>query len=206
MKPSFFFTFVKLQVAVPPGGTFTLQVVEPIGAKLALTPSLTVNVPGATPEKVTVPLPATVEMVAVAVIVPDLRVKVKLPLPPTVFLVTTIEPKATLLKLQSVCIPALTVKVIGPEPLGPRGGGGGGRTPALQVALANTKPESTISLRVKVPGASALKVVLPVPPIVVTVALMVTELLSTKVKLPLPLPPTVFLVTTTEPKADRKSV
>src|SRR5438105_11216655 len=100
MKPSFFFTFVKLQVAVPPGGTFTLQVVEPIGAKLALTPSLTVNVPGATPEKVTVPLPATVEMVAVAVIVPDLRVKVKLPFPPTVFLVTTIEPKATLLKLQ----------------------------------------------------------------------------------------------------------
>ena len=106
-----------------------------------------------------------------------------------------------MVKLQSVCIPALTVKVIGPEPLGalgPKGGGGGG-APALQVALANTKPESTISLRVKVPGASALKVVLPVLLVVVTVALMVTELLSTKVKLPLP--PTVFLVTTTEPKA-----
>src|SRR5207302_41885 len=103
-------------------------------------------------------------------------------------------PRALLVKLQSVCIPALTVKVIGPEPLGPRGGGGGGRTPALQVALANTKPESTISLRVKVPGASALKVVLPVLLVVVTVALMVTELLSTKVKLAVPVPPTVVIV------------
>src|SRR5437667_2489918 len=110
MNPSFFFTFVKLQVAVPPGATIALQVVEPIGAKLALTPSLTVNVPGATPEKVTVPLPATVEMVAVAVIVPDLRVKVKLPLPPTLFLVTTLEPKATLLKLQPLGAPGLTAE------------------------------------------------------------------------------------------------
>src|SRR5207253_5313287 len=89
---------------------------EPIGAKLALTPSLTVNVPGATPEKVTVPLPATVEMVAVAVMVPDLRVKVKLPFPPVVFLVTTIEPKATLLKLQPLDAPGLTVvtQLVGP--------------------------------------------------------------------------------------------
>src|SRR5438132_7524180 len=121
MKPSFFFTFVKLQVAVPPGGTFTLQVVEPIGAKLALTPSLTVNVPGATPEKVTVPLPATVEIVAVALTDsgPPVRVKVKLPVPPTVFLVTTIEPKATLLKLQPLDAPGLTVvtQLVGPTAL-----------------------------------------------------------------------------------------
>jgi len=62
-----------------------------------------------------------VEIVAVAPIElgPPLRVKVKLPVPPTVFLVTTIEPKATLLKLQPLDAPGLTVvtQLVGPTAL-----------------------------------------------------------------------------------------
>src|SRR5207302_853021 len=102
------------------------HVVNPLGVKLALAPSLTVYVaPGVSPPKVAVPLAdmvvPLVEIVAVALTDsgPPVRVKVKLPVPPTVFLVTTIEPKATLLKLQPLDAPGLTVvtQLVGPTAL-----------------------------------------------------------------------------------------
>src|SRR5438309_11749895 len=102
------------------------HVVNPLGVKLALAPSLTVYVaPGVRPPKVAVPLAdmvvPLVEIVAVALTDsgPPVRVKVKLPVPPTVFLVTTIEPKATLLKLQPLDAPGLTVatQLVGPTAL-----------------------------------------------------------------------------------------
>src|SRR5207249_12045512 len=98
---------VKLQGNEPPAGMTATHVVNPLGVKLALAPSLTVYVaPGVRPPKVAVPLAdmvvPLVEIVAVAPIElgPPLSVKVKLPVPPTVFLVTTIGPTAPLLKLQ----------------------------------------------------------------------------------------------------------
>ncbi len=117
---------VKLQGNEPPAGMTATHVVNPLGVKLALAPSLTVYVaPGVRPPKVAVPLAdmvvPLVEIVAVAPIElgPPLRVKVKLPVPPTVFLVTTIEPKATLLKLQPLDAPGLTVvtQLVGPTAL-----------------------------------------------------------------------------------------
>src|SRR5438132_12818343 len=107
---------VKLQGNEPPAGMTATHVVNPLGVKPALAPSLTVYVaPGVRPPKVAVPLAdmvvPLVEIVAVALTDsgPPVRVKVKLPVPPTVVLVTTIEPKATLLKLQPLDAPALTV-------------------------------------------------------------------------------------------------
>src|SRR5438132_10351397 len=114
---------VKLQGNEPPAGMTATHVVNPLGVKLALAPSLTVYVaPGVRPPKVAVPLAdmvvPLVEIVAVALTDsgPPVRVKVKLPVPPTVFLVTTIEPKATLLKLQPLEIGRATgmEKVVGP--------------------------------------------------------------------------------------------
>ena len=92
------------------------HVVNPLGVKLALAPSLTVYVaPGVRPPKVAVPLAdmvvPLVEIVAVALTDsgPPVRVKVKLPVPPTVFLVTTIEPRALFAKGQTNAWPATTI-------------------------------------------------------------------------------------------------
>src|SRR5207253_10428348 len=89
------------------------HVVNPLGVKLALAPSLTVYVaPGVRPPKVAVPLAdmvvPLVEIVAVALTDsgPPVRVKVKLPVPPTVFLVTTIEPRALFANGQTDACPA----------------------------------------------------------------------------------------------------
>src|SRR5205823_14255338 len=95
------------------------HVVNPLGVKLALAPSLTVYVaPGVRPPKVAVPLAdmvvPLVEIVAVALTDsgPPVRVKVKLPVPPTVFLVTTIEPKEMWIKLRLVGEPGPTVVMV----------------------------------------------------------------------------------------------
>src|SRR5205823_15079834 len=104
------------------------HVVNPLGVKLALAPSLTVYVaPGVRPPKVAVPLAdmvvPLVEIVAVALTDsgPPVRVKVKLPFPPTVFLVTTIEPKARSVKRQAGDEPGLSVVTVlfGPTALKP---------------------------------------------------------------------------------------
>src|SRR6266850_2190962 len=119
-------------------------------------------------------------------------VKTKLPLPPVVFLVTTTLPLALLAKLQVAMPPAVTVTVtLGLVP---------GGEPGVQLARSKTNPGSTLSLTVYVPGASALKVVVPMPAVVEIVADMVTLFLRVNTKLPLP--PVVFLVTTTLPLAE----
>src|SRR5439155_27324613 len=92
---------VKLQGNEPPAGMTATHVVNPLGVKLALAPSLTVYVaPGVRPPKVAVPLAdmvvPLVEMVTVALADsgPATRVKVQLPGPPTVVSVLKIWPKA----------------------------------------------------------------------------------------------------------------
>src|SRR6266550_3929702 len=186
MNAKTFFALVKVHVTVPPGGTMTLQLVEPIGVKLAETDSLTVYVPGARAVNVALPVPPLVEIVAVAVVLagPPLSVKSKLPLPPIVFLVTTTRPRATLLKTQLVLAwPAVTTAVHVVEPTGAKSG------------FAD-------SVTVYVPGASPLNVAVPCPaglPVVEIVAVIGTPFVSGKTKVPLP--SWVFFVTTTEPRA-----
>src|SRR5207249_11753333 len=68
-----------------------------------------------------------------------------------------------------------------------------------QAVVPSPKLESTIALRLTVAGARAVEMVLPVVLVVAAVAIEVAAPVSMKVKLPVP--PTVFLVTTTEPKA-----
>src|SRR2546422_8225771 len=75
-----------------------------------------------------------------------------------------------------------------------------GRGRGWRPAVSSSKPALGLSLTVYVPGASAEKVAVPTPVLVVTVAVMVTPL--ERVKMKVPSPPVVFLVTTTE---DRKS-
>src|SRR5439155_11888333 len=78
-----------------------VQLVDPDGAKSLLVPSVTVYVPDARLVNVAVPLPEMVVPVVVMVADmvtpgagPPLSVKVNIPLPPAVFLVTTTEPLA----------------------------------------------------------------------------------------------------------------
>src|SRR5437667_8978085 len=86
--------------AIEPGpATTAVHVVKPTGTKSELAASVTVYVPGARPLNVAVPLPATVlpvvEIVADIVTPPGpVSVKLNVPLPPVVFLVTTTEPMA----------------------------------------------------------------------------------------------------------------
>src|SRR5437588_808772 len=116
-------------------------------------------------------------MVAVAVVLegPPVRVKLKLPLPPIVFLVTTTEPRAALLKVHGVEPPAATTAVQVVEPTG-------------------TKSGLAVSVTVYVPGARPENVAVPWPsglPVVEIVAVMVTLLV--RVKTNVPFPPSVFL-------------
>src|SRR5437667_12307464 len=89
------------------------HVVNPLGVKLALAPSLTVYVaPGVRPPKVAVPLAdmvvPLVEIVAVALTDsgPPARVNARLPLPPTVLLVTTSGPRTLFATEHSDAAPA----------------------------------------------------------------------------------------------------
>src|SRR5207245_9448506 len=102
---------VKAQVALPPGVKLVVHITEPTAVKLEGTLSLTVKLaPGASPVKLPVrvivvpgPLPPTS---TVEPLTPPLPVseKVKLPVPPSTCLVTTIWPLAALVKAQSVLI------------------------------------------------------------------------------------------------------
>src|SRR5438477_4153827 len=92
------------------------HVVNPLGVKPALAPSLTVYVaPGVRPPKVAVPLAdmvvPLVEIVAVALTDsgPPVKVKVKQPVPATVFLVTTIDSRALFAQGQTTAWPATTI-------------------------------------------------------------------------------------------------
>src|SRR3989442_1483077 len=150
---------VKAQVKVAPGPTSALQLVEPTGAKSALGLSLTVYVPGASAEKVAVPTPVLVVTVAVMV-TPLERVKMKVPSPPVVFLVTTTEPLALFTNVQLKLVPGTTIAVQLVDPTG-------------------TKSGLAASVTVYVPGARPVKAVPPdakaVPPLVETLAVAVTD-------------------------------
>src|SRR3989442_1676943 len=124
MKPNAFFALVKEQVALPPAVTAGPQLVGPIGVKSGGTDSLTVKVPGASPVKVTLPVPPMVEMVAAAVTLPGPRVSVnvKLPLPPVVFFVTLSEPRALLVKAQVKVAPGPTTALQLVDPTGTKSG------------------------------------------------------------------------------------
>src|SRR5206468_1451808 len=105
-----------------------VHVAKPAGTKSELAASVTVYVPGARPLNVAVPLPATVlpvvEIVADIVTPPGpVSVKLNVPLPPVVFLVTTTEPMAWLVKLQvgEPPGPKLVTQTVGPTAVKPAG-------------------------------------------------------------------------------------
>ena len=179
-----------VQGVEPAPVTTAVHVVNPTGTKSALAASVTVYVPGARPLNVAVPLPVrvvpVVEIVADMVTPGPVSVKVKVPLPPVVFLVTTTEPRA-LLRNEGV-------QGVEPAPV----------TTAVHVVNpTGTKSALAASVTVYVPGARPLNVAVPLPvrvvPVVEIVADMVTPPGPVSVKPKVPLPPVVFLVTTTEP-------
>src|SRR5207249_3800871 len=149
--------------------------------------SVTVYVPGARPLNVAVPLPVrvvpVVEIVADIVTPPGpVSVKVKVPLPPAVFLVTTTDPRALLRNdgLQGLEPAPVTTAVHVVKPTG-------------------TKSALAASVTVYVPGARPENVAVPLPvrvvPVVEIVADIVTPPGPVSVKPKVPLPPVGVLVT-----------
>ena len=84
---------------------------------------------------------------------PSLVVNVKLPLPPTVFFVTTSRPVASLKVHEPVAAAATVTVTVALVPDG---------EPGVQLALVSAQPVGTCSVIVYVPGTT-VKVALPVP-------------------------------------------
>src|SRR2546425_1157967 len=112
-----------MQVALPPGTKLVMQLVAPTAVKLEGTVSLTVKlVLGASPVKLSMSVtvvPGAPPPLSVSEPPPGLSENTKLPLPPSTCLVTTIWPRAALVKAQSVFLwPAPPAAIQLGEPAG----------------------------------------------------------------------------------------